>query len=240
MGLGALFVLAAALATLWFAGPRAQTAEAAPCTVTPYNSYGAGILVLGQSNCGASDPLATETYAVFCHLDGITHHFFVFEDITGPYPANEVPYGPCDEVSGIVVNGLQGPDVIDLSRVSASNGFTGIAGANSISLDGGNGTDRMIGSGFSDVVAGGADSDVIQVRDGKSDSVDCGDGFDSVQTDQLGVDALSNCESVDALPSPLPTPPTAAPPTAQPLKKCKKKRRSAAAAKKKRCKKKRR
>ena len=32
------------------------------------------------------------------------------------------------------------------------------------------------------------------------DATNCGAGSDTAETDQLGVDTLTNCESVDALP----------------------------------------
>ena len=234
---GLLLVLAATLTLLLATGSRTDRASAADCMVTPYHSFGAGLLVLGASQCGDEDaPPTTERYSAYCHPDGNLHSFFLFEDETGPYPpGNEFIDGPCGLATGVVVNGLGGTDVIDLSRVSAANGFTGITGTNS--LDGGSGPDTLIGSGFSDEVTGGDGTDLIQVRDGRSDTVDCGAGLDSVQADQLSVDRISNCEVVDALPEATPPAVSAAaaisPPVATPpAKKCKK-------TKKKRCKKKR-
>lgn len=66
-------------------------------------------------------------------------------------------------------------------------------GANN-TLEGGAGTDQLFGFG-------GADA--LRVRDGEGDAADCGAGTDSVQTDAPGVDALSGCETVDALPAPV-------------------------------------
>ncbi len=118
-------------------------------------------------------------------------------------------------------------------------------------LNGAIGADVIDGGAGPDVLLGGNDDDQLLARDGFADTVDCGDGIaDSAQTDQLSVDAVTGCESVDALPeaSILAPPPGAGSPAGTPTstptkkKKCKKKkhRRHAAAAKKKKCKKKKR
>jgi hypothetical protein len=114
-------------------------------------------------------------------------------------------------------------------------------------LDGGIGADTITGGGGPDTLLGGNDDDQLLARDGIGDTVDCGPGeADSAQADQLSLDAVSSCESVDALAEPvIASPPdsTTVPPPGAPLataKKCKKKhKRRAATAKRKRCKKRR-
>jgi CSLREA domain-containing protein len=112
-------------------------------------------------------------------------------------------------------------------------------------LDGGVGNDTVDGGAGPDTLLGGNDDDQLLARDGFGDTVDCGDGAaDTAQTDRLSLDAVTGCESVDAIAEPsILAPPTAEPPAATPTAskaKCKKKpKRHAAAAKKKRCKKKR-
>ena len=71
-----------------------------------------------------------------------------------------------DEVTTIFVRGLGGDDLIDLSRVLASD-FTGmltpegltVEGA--ITIEGGSGGDTIFGSGLDDIIRGGAGDDLI-------------------------------------------------------------------------------
>jgi Ca2+-binding RTX toxin-like protein len=65
-------------------------------------------------------------------------------------------------------------------------------------VDGGAGNDSLDPGPGADVVRGGAGNDTISVRDGVADSVDCGDGFDTVVADRA--DVLTGCESVALLP----------------------------------------
>jgi Ca2+-binding RTX toxin-like protein len=65
-------------------------------------------------------------------------------------------------------------------------------------IDGGAGNDTIDPGPGADVVRGGSGNDTIMVRDGVADSVDCGDGFDTVVADRS--DVLTGCESVSLLP----------------------------------------
>ena len=124
-------------------------------------------------------------------------------------------------------------------------------------LDGQSGADTIDGGAGPDTLLGGNDDDQLFARDGIADTVDCGAGAaDSAQTDQLSLDSVSGCESVDAIPELTVEPPLGGAPGAstqtastqtastKTRAKCKKKRkkhrRHAAAAKKKKCKKKKR
>ncbi|HET6937533.1 MAG TPA: hypothetical protein VFI19_02960, partial [Nocardioides sp.] len=66
-------------------------------------------------------------------------------------------------------------------------------------IDGGAGNDSLDPGPGADVVRGGTGNDTISVRDGVADSVDCGDGVDTVVADRA--DVLRGCENV-ALPPP--------------------------------------
>jgi hypothetical protein len=102
-------------------------------------------------------------------------------------------------------------------------------------LDGGVGNDTVTGGGGADDLLGGDDADRILARDGVADTIDCGAGTDSAQTDRLSLDSATGCESVDALAEPQAQ---QSPPAAK--KKCKKKRQHRAVTAKKKCKKRRR
>ena len=65
-------------------------------------------------------------------------------------------------------------------------------------VEGGAGNDTLNPGPGADVVRGGAGNDTISVRDGVADSVDFGDGFDTVVADR--VDVLTGCENVSLLP----------------------------------------
>ena len=62
-------------------------------------------------------------------------------------------------------------------------------------LVGGAGNDRLVGGPGRDVIEGGIGADTIDVRDGSRDSVNCGNGRDTVIADRL--DAIArNCETI--------------------------------------------
>lgn len=132
------------------------------------------------------------------------------------YGVNSTPQGstdtsvPCGTPKRLSVFGNAGDDTVDLSRVAPGAGFTGITAPNVI--DGGYGKDLLIASAMPNDIQGGPEEDMIFARNGAGDRVDCGPGTDAAQSDQPGVDALSNCEIVDLLPAP-PTPSALASPS---------------------------
>jgi Ca2+-binding RTX toxin-like protein len=68
----------------------------------------------------------------------------------------------------------------------------------------GNGAGNVIeGGGGADEVNGNAGPDTLKLRDGVHDVAACGDGIDTVITDEPGKDTLAGCENVDALPAPV-------------------------------------
>jgi hypothetical protein len=68
----------------------------------------------------------------------------------------------------------------------------------------------IVGGGGADTIDAREGSDRIEVRDGERDRVACGEGdsgpttsdTDTAISDRLSLDALADCESVDALPEP--------------------------------------
>ena len=61
-------------------------------------------------------------------------------------------------------------------------------------ISGGNSRDRVNGGRGTDTVRSGNARDVVKVRDGETDTVECGGGEDRVIAD--AADNLSNCENV--------------------------------------------
>ena len=91
-----------------------------------------------------------------------------------------------DEVTTILVEGLAGNDVIDLSEVLASD-FPGISlEAGAITIEGGSGNDRIFGSGLDDTIRGGTGNDFIfgDQREGNRDGFVL--GFEEAGPDVVG------------------------------------------------------
>jgi hypothetical protein len=199
-GVATLVVLAA----LGPWGLSAGGAEAAPCPMPTYGlDSGGGLSIQGTSYC-APEP---EEFVPYC--EGGTARF--------EYSVNDTPQGSidtsiaCGTPTHLAVYGNSGDDKLDLSRVSAADGFTGIVESNEI--DGGYGADTLIAGPLPGDIRGGPDNDTLLARNGVHDAVDCGGGTDAAQVDQPGVDALFGCESVDLLPAPQPL---SAPPLSTP------------------------
>jgi hypothetical protein len=207
-----LIAAAAILGALFLTGARTERADAASCSnfTIDDDSTPGNLILHGAGAC--SDH--AERFRVFCEA-GIVKVDYAFIDDNTLSGVHDTGIS-CGSVQTLSISGLLGGDLIDVtSVVPAAGGF----GTLSRSLSGGPGNDTM------------------QVRNGVSDSVDCGDDTDSAEADRVGTDSLANCEIVSLAPEPAMALPAAA--VAPTSKKCKKKRRSAAVAKKKRCKKKR-
>jgi hypothetical protein len=197
-------------------------AQAAPC---PAPTFSGNLTIAGTPPCDVE----SEIFNVYCSAGNVFVDYGVNDNLQGPVDSGVA----CSAPTQITVDGYIGGDRIDLSRVSAAGGFTGINQPNV--LFGSFGNDILIGSPLPDSASGSIGSDILLMRDGVADTVDCGADLDFAQVDQQGTDSVTGCEFIDFLPTPLAA--TAAPVTT--TKKCKKKHRSAVAAKKKRCKKKR-
>lgn len=133
-------------------------------------------------------------------------------------------------------NGLGGDDTftaeagistflaLDVDGGAGNDTITGAEGDDT--LAGGSGDDTITPLGGADLADGGEGDDQLLGRDGAGDLLRCGPGNDSAQTDEPGVDVLTGCETIDALPAPLapaapapvpaPAAPTPAPAPAQP------------------------
>lgn len=136
--------------------------------------------------------------------------------VMGSGAANEIKVGTGDSS----VDGAGGNDTITLA--SGTDSATGGTGDDSITTGAGN---DMVepGAGTDVVDSTGDGSDWINARDGEADTIDCGNGIDTLIADVADVYS-SDCETVDR-----PTPPAAAITPAganqrgAALKKCKKK-----------------
>jgi hypothetical protein len=208
-------VAAASLASVLIAGGASERAQAAPCPAPTVSNTGGVVSIQGTNPCD-DDP---EGFAVRCEAGTVRFDYVVNFIAVGPF---DTTYS-CAATTQLKVFGNYGGDNIDLTRVSAANGFTGISQPNLI--DGGPQGDLLSGSPLRDSVVGGSGEDIVLLRDGAADSADCGSEIDAVQADYSGLDSLTNCEISDIAPAPVAA-----------VKKCKKKG-NARAAKKRRCKK---
>ncbi len=84
-------------------------------------------------------------------------------------------------------------DIEDVIGGPADETVTGTPGHNVIATAAG--SDLVDGGGGFDDISAGAGADHVASRDGLSDRIDCGDGFDSVISDTL--DFLTECEQLD-------------------------------------------
>ena len=87
---------------------------------------------------------------------------------------------------GLVVLGLAGGD--DVAAVSSNVTVP-------VRFDGGAGNDGLFGGGGTDVFLGGAGDDNIVSRDGRGETVDCGDGLDTAISDDA--DTRTSCEEIE-------------------------------------------
>ena len=223
---------AAAFAALLLSGPAGPpAAQAAPCTITPTSSFLGGELAISGGSCADVD-FAAEEFTVYCSSGAVRLIYKIDAD------TNDTPLGPaCSAPTRIRVTGFSGPNVIDLSLVSAVTGFSSVVGPNELS--GGPQADRVLGTSFPDAISTAAGDDRILIRDGRADAADCGAGADNVQADQASLDSLAGCELADLLaepPAAIQTGQTAAP--APKPRKCKKMKGKKAAAAGKKCRKK--
>ena len=124
--------------------------------------------------------------------------------------ANDGAAGERDDIVAVsvedVIGGSAGDRLTGSARrnhLSGGDGrdrLTGLGGGDTLDggpgadrLDGGDGRDLLIGGPGLDTILGGASNDVFEVRDGRRDAVECGDGIDRVCT--IGsTGSISDCE----------------------------------------------
>jgi hypothetical protein len=202
-------VVAAVLGALALVGSAGPTrAEAAPCPAPTVINLAGSVSISGTSPCD-EDP---ENFSVFCGSGNVQFDYYVNDTFVGTFNTGT----SCAAVAHLTIEGRDGGDLIDLSRVSAANGFTGVSQPHV--LDGGTGADLLVGAKQSNSVLGGSQSDLALLRNGVPDTADCGPDIDAVQADTAAMDSATSCEIADFLP------PTAAQaPQPSPKKKCKKK-----------------
>jgi Ca2+-binding RTX toxin-like protein len=100
-----------------------------------------------------------------------------------------------DLLTGTALNdNLVGGETDDYLKGRAGDDYLDSGGAND-TIEGGRGNDRIFpGEGDDDILAG-AGNDLIYARDtGGVDFIDCGAGFDKVETIHRDDQTLSNCE----------------------------------------------
>jgi Ca2+-binding RTX toxin-like protein len=119
----------------------------------------------------------------------------------------------------IVFERSPGPVTVDLAAKSAVQGAADADTLDGIEnvigspfadkLTGDAGANLIEGGAGADTVAAGAGADRVVLRDGEADTAGCGADADTVVTDRRTVDTIAaDCETVDALPQPQPTPAT--------------------------------
>lgn len=114
-------------------------------------------------------------------------------------PGNDGEFGEGDSIAADV-EGLVGGSGSDTLTGNASDGL----------IIGGDGSDQITDPGGEDFISGGANNDTINVYDGASDAISCGDGPDGLRADPVD-DVDTDCEFVsrDAPPVTNTTPPAA-------------------------------
>jgi Ca2+-binding RTX toxin-like protein len=140
---------------------------------------------------GAGDDVLTANLGADRYRGGTGIDQLTYASYTAPVNvtigagADDGQVGENDDVAG------------DVERVDGGTGSDVLVGTGGgDQLFGGAGGDVLDGGGGADLLAGGADGDTIRARDGVADLVSCGDGADGVVADQL--DAVDSCEGVDA------------------------------------------
>jgi RTX calcium-binding nonapeptide repeat (4 copies) len=108
--------------------------------------------------------------------------------------------GGDDTITGAA--GLAGLAVLEARGGLGEDTFEGSDGPDT--FFGGPGNDTGTGNAGVDVLDGGDDDDDLFARDSAADSVICGGGTDTAQTDQASLDSVTGCETVDASPEPTP------------------------------------
>jgi hypothetical protein len=240
LSLALLIAAGAAAAILLMISAPPERAAAAPCPIPSYGYFAGDVTIAGNSPCD-DEP---EDFRVYCQAGNIWFDYTV----NGVLQGNIDTAIACGAAARLRVFGNFGDDKLDLSAVSAGNGFTGLNKPNQ--LEGNEGADTIVGTALADATTGGSGRDLLNpgpgndsadggsqedlllLRDGGPDTADCGSEFDSAQADQQATDGLANCELADYLPA------AASPSPGPSQKKCKKKRKGRAATAKK-CKKRR-
>ena len=89
---------------------------------------------------------------------------------------------------------LEGTNIETVFGTSFDDVLRGGSGPETINGEEGN--DEIDGGGGADQIDAGADNDSVLVRDGVADTATCGPGTDSATADALGVDLITDCETV--------------------------------------------
>ena len=146
---------------------RPQPAQAASCSINGVDTFSSGALTV-QGSGACSDH--GEFIKAYCNGDVQIDYAFID---TNDLSATKDTGIPCEAVSVVDIEGLNGNDRIEMTTLGSAR-----------------------------LANGGAGDDTLLTRNGVNDYADCGDGFDSVQADGSKLDAVHNCEVQDFLPEP--------------------------------------
>jgi len=157
----------------------------------------------GPFNGGDGHDVLVQDYTAFTPQTPVT--LVITDTFLGPAPGSGVPSTSIEQYEVTTSTGAWNDSidsraysgVLDVETLDGNDTVRGGPAADVV--DGGAGNDALDPGPGADVVRGGGGNDAISVRDGVADSVDCGDGFDTVVADRA--DVLTGCESV-ALPPP--------------------------------------
>jgi Ca2+-binding RTX toxin-like protein len=162
----------------------------------PQDTLGAGIDTLSDCETlsgGAGSDLLIGTDGNNSLFGGETSMFQTGGDTLVGLAGNDMIDGSFGSDTASYAQGSTGPVTVDLSNVAAQN--TGGAGTDTITS-----TANLTGSEFSDTLTGDANANQIDAYDGILDTVDCAGDADTAIADEVGVDSLTGCETVDNAP----------------------------------------
>ena len=103
------------------------------------------------------------------------------------------------------LNGSHGVDTVSYAQGSTGPVTVSLATAGQqdtvgAGLDTITNTENLTGSEFSDTLTGNGADNVVDAYDGILDTVNCAGGADTAIADEVGIDALTDCETVDNAP----------------------------------------
>jgi hypothetical protein len=168
---GACSAVAALTLLLAWSTTGAGPARAASGCPLGADQYGFGVVRVDAS----LDPVTGCEYLIRIRCNGASHVEVEYGQVGGATATEETPDvtnssnpTPCSSVFGIRINGSFHHDVIDASAVTAAGGFgnLGTQSSDVNVLDGGDGSDKLIGTAFKDRLVQGSDASPGTMRGG--------------------------------------------------------------------------
>jgi Ca2+-binding RTX toxin-like protein len=189
-------VLAVVAMAAFLAAAPGQGTAATGCVATDHAGFGS-LFVEGDVTAAN---LCGEALGVVCvgGSVGVPYAFPATGSVTVDVPDNEAVGGyqpvACDQIREITVLGGAGDDVIDLSAVTAANGFTAVL---KTQLDGGDGSDKVVGSEFDDRIVQGTDGGSGEISGGPGNDRLIGDSGPDTILGNGGGDVVIGLEGRD-------------------------------------------